>query len=196
MKIILATHNKGKLKEVKDMLADFQVFGAEEVGVFEDVVEDGETFAENALKKARFVAQKTGEWAVADDSGICIKALGGRPGVHSARWAGENSSDEDKVALTLGKIAESKDIDRSAYFESNVALVSPSGEEHVFVGRVEGKISDKPAGINRPKLPYDLIFIPEGHNRTFAQMSDEEKNSMSHRGRAFEKLKKFLVEMK
>ncbi len=98
MKIIFATHNQGKLKEMKELLSGFEVMSAEEAGVSDDVIEDGMTFKENALKKARFVAGKTGEWAVADDSGICIDVLDGAPGVMSARWA---KSDEDKINLTL-----------------------------------------------------------------------------------------------
>lgn len=196
MKIVFATHNSGKLVEMRNLLDGFEVVSAEEAGVFDDVVEDGETFAENALKKARFVSQKTGEWAVADDSGICIAALDGRPGVYSARWAGENASDDEMINFTLNEMKDVDHDNRQAYFVSVAALVSPAGKEHVFEGRIDGKITTKPIGTPRKKLPYDLIFSPIGTDRTFAEMSDEEKNSLSHRGLAFQKLKKFLEEKK
>lgn len=106
MKLIFATHNVGKAKEMRAMLAslDIEVVSADEVGIHDDVVEDGQTFAENAAKKARFVAERTGEWVVADDSGICIDALGGEPGVYSARWAGENITAETLIQKTLERL--------------------------------------------------------------------------------------------
>lgn len=194
MKLIFATHNIGKVKEIRTLLEGLpvEVMSADEAGVREDVVEDGATFQENALKKARFVAERTGEWAVADDSGVCIEVLGGKPGVHSARWAGEDATDEVMVGHTLRAVEDVPEGKREAWFESAVALVAPDGREWTFVGKVNGCIAIQPRGINRPKLPYDLIFIPEGHDRTFAEMSDVEKNSMSHRGRAFQKLREFM----
>lgn len=193
MKIVFATQNKGKLIEMKVLLSDWEVISASEAGVSEEIVEDGKTFIDNSLKKARYVAERTNEWAVADDSGLCIKALDGAPGVYSARWAGENADDMDLVNYTLAKMKNVLEPERQAWFESAVALVSPDGKEYVFSGRINGSIALAPAGKNRPKLPYDLIFRPTGEERTFAQMSDAEKNSMSHRGLAFKKLKEFLV---
>ena len=189
MKIIFATHNQGKLREMKELLPGFDVMGAEEAGVFEDVIEDGQTFVENALKKARFVTQKTGQWAVADDSGICIDTLGGAPGIMSARWA---ESDEDKISLTLEKLKEVSEDKRGAWIEAVLALVSPDGREWTFDGRVDGRIALEPRGENRNKLPYDRLFIPEGHDCTFAEMTAAEKHILSHRGKAFKKLKEFL----
>lgn len=188
MKIVFATQNKGKVKEMKALLDSFDVVSAGEVGIFEDVVEDGKTFSENAMKKARFVAKESGQWSVADDSGLCIDALDGQPGIFSARWAGEN----DLVEFTLDKMKNVPEGKRGAYFESSVALVSPKGKECLFSGKVPGRISQKPKGVLRPKLPYDLIFIPEGYEQTFSEMTDEEKNKLSHRGKAFAKLKDFL----
>jgi XTP/dITP diphosphohydrolase len=189
MKIIFATHNQGKLKEMRELLPGFEVMGAEEAGVFEDVIEDGQTFAENALKKAQFVVKKTGQWAVADDSGICIEALGGAPGIMSARWA---ESDEDKINLTLEKLKDVPEKERGAWIEAALALVSPDGRVWIFDGRVDGQIAFEPRGENRKKLPYDKIFIPAGHDKTFAEMTAAEKHILSHRGRAFRKLKEFL----
>lgn len=193
-RIVFATHNPGKVIEMRQMLEwlPIEVLSADEVGVMEDVVEDAETFAENALKKAQFVAQKSGEWAVADDSGIMIDALGGRPGVHSRRWAGEDVNDKGLLEFTLRALEDVEEGGRGATFQSSVALVSPAGEEHVFEATLTGTITTGPRGTPRPKLPYDLLFCPIGHNRTFAEMSDQEKNSLSHRGLAFEKLKFFI----
>lgn len=189
MKLIFATYNLGKLKEIKEILPDFEILGLDDVGIKEDIIENGKTFAENALIKARCVSKKTGEWTSADDSGICIDALGGAPGIYSARFA---ETDEDKIKLTLEKMKDIQEEKRQAYIEASIALVSPEGKEFVFNGRVNGTIAEEPRGINRLHLPYDLIFIPDGETRTFAEMSSDEKNKMSHRGLALEKLKLFL----
>lgn len=191
MKLIFATHNPGKVIEMRKLLADldFDVMSADEAGVTEDVVEDGKTFEENSLKKARFVAQKSGEWAVADDTGICIESLDNQPGIRSARWAGEGVTDQQLIDFTLAQITSEN---RRAYFESCISLVAPDGREFTFIGKLHGRVALEPTGIPRPKLPYDQIFIPEGQDRTFAEMSLEEKNSLSHRGIAFRKLKEFL----
>ena len=194
MKIVFATRNAGKIIEMRTLLddLDIRILSLDESGIFEEIEEDGKTFEENALKKAKFVAQKAGEWAIADDSGICLKALGNAPGVLTARWAGDDSSDKNLVKHTLEQMKDVPEGERQAYFESVIALVSPDGKKYVFQGRVDGIVAKEPRGVNRPKLPYDLIFIPEGETRTFAEMSDAEKNSMSHRGRAFEKLREFF----
>lgn len=194
-KLIFATHNPGKLIELKELVSvlSVSVKGAKEAGVFEDVVEDGKTFAENALKKARFVAEQTGEWSAGDDSGIEIKALDGRPGVYTARWAGEGADDATLVSHTLSELKDVPVGEREAVFHCVIALVSPEGEEWLFDGIVEGEITLEPHGENRYKLPYDLIFKSKGYDKTFAQMTDEEKNALSHRGRAFQKLKAFIA---
>ncbi|KKT25137.1 MAG: Non-canonical purine NTP pyrophosphatase [Parcubacteria group bacterium GW2011_GWA2_43_9b] len=192
-RLIFATHNTGKVKEMRSILSGLgvEVLSAEEAGIFEDVIEDGKTFEENALKKAKFIADKTGEWAVADDSGLCIEALDGAPGIHSARWAGGF----DLVEYTLAKMKDILDIKRSAYFKSVAALYASDGRHWFFRGVIRGRISLEASGVNRPKLPYDLIFIPDGYDRTFAGMSDIEKNSLSHRGLAFSQLKNFIADM-
>jgi len=206
-RLVFATHNPGKIEEMRQLLGDLniEVASADEAGVHDDVEEDGMTFEENALKKARFVASTTGEWAVADDSGITIDALDGRPGVYTARWAGEGASDEELVRHTLEQLKDVEEGRRGASFHSVVALVSPQNESWTFEGIVEGEVVVTPRGTPRVKLPYDVLFCPfplrstqssfegqVGHNRTFAEMSDEQKNALSHRGRAFAKLKKFL----
>jgi len=197
MKLVFATHNPGKLKEMKDILKGLaiEVQSADKAGVTEDVVEDGKTFAENALKKARFVTQKTGEWAVADDSGICIKALNNAPGVITARWAGEGASDKKLEQYSLAQMKDIPEGQRGAWMESTVVLTAPDGRRWTFTGKVEGHIPLKPAGKRRPGMPHDAIFILCGHSRTFAEMNLEEKNNLSHRGSAFRQLKEFIKKL-
>ena len=195
MKIIFATHNNGKLKEMLEILRDLDIdlLSTKEVGLKEEPIEDGATFEENALKKARFTAAQTKEWAIADDSGICIDELGGLPGVVSARWAGEAASDEKIIRHTLTALASTPPDKRGAYFETAAVLTAPDGRYWIFTAKINGHIATAPRGLPRPKLPYDLIFIPDGHQKTFAEMSDDEKNSLSHRGLAFRQLKAFLT---
>ncbi len=194
MNLIFATHNTGKLEEMKEILhgLDFEIQSAREAGVTDEVIEDSLTFQENALKKAREVCAKTGMLSLADDSGVCIDALGGAPGVYTARWAGEGASDEMLVSHTLNTMRGFDEDDRGAAFICVAALVHPDGREWTFEGRVVGRIAKAPAGTSRPKLPYDVIFIPEGQKRTFAQMPIEEKHALSHRGRAMRKVRDFL----
>lgn len=194
MDLVFATKNNGKIKEMKSLLEglDINVLSSDEAGIEEDVTEDKETFFGNAFKKADFVAKKSGKYAIADDSGICIEALDGMPGVYSARWAGEAKDDWEIIKYTLDKMKNIPQENRQAYFKSVVVAVSPSGDYRSFEGRVDGYIPFEPRGEMRQKLPYDVIFIPEGFDKTFAQMSDSDKNRLSHRGKAFEKLREFI----
>ncbi|MBU0707676.1 RdgB/HAM1 family non-canonical purine NTP pyrophosphatase [Patescibacteria group bacterium] len=188
MKLIFATHNPGKLIEMQALLSDLdiEVQSAYDLGL-EEPIEDGKTLEENSLIKARYVSEKIGEWAVADDTGIFIKALDGAPGIRCSRWF-----DGDKAKYTLDKMKDVPVGERQAYFETVSALVSPEGKEWIFRGKIDGTISLKAIGKSRPKLPYDLVFIPDGEKRTFSEMTDEEKNQISHRGIAFRKLREFL----
>lgn len=192
MRLIFATHNPGKLGEMKSILAGlpYEIESAQEAGVLEEIIEDGLTFEENALIKARAVCQITNALSLADDSGICLNALDDAPGVFTARWAGEGASDARLVEHTLEQM--SGKTDRKAAFVCVAALVTPDGRTWTFEGRVEGTLATEPRGTARPKLPYDAIFIPEGETRTFAEMPEEEKHAMSHRGRAMRKVKEFL----
>lgn len=192
---MFATHNEGKIAEMRKILVDLpiEVVSAREAGVREEPTEDVTTFEENAIKKARFVAERTNEWSVADDSGICIDALGGRPGVLSARWAGEGAGDKDIETCTLAALQGVPAAKRTARFVSSVALAAPDGRLWTFNGEVAGTVAETPRGLPRRKLPYDTIFIPSRGNRTFAEMTDAEKNKISHRGLAFAKLKKFIL---
>ena len=193
-KIVFATHNQGKVQEISEILKDLAVLvvSADEAGIREDVVEDGKTFEENALKKSEFVGKIANEWAMGDDSGICVEALDGAPGIFSARWAGEGAPGHKWIELLVSKLEGVAENKRGAWFETVVTLRSPTGEYWTFVGRINGTIAVAPRGISHPHLPYDSVFIPEGETRTFAEMTKEEKNAISHRGRAFRKLKDFI----
>jgi XTP/dITP diphosphohydrolase len=195
MKLIFATHNEGKIREMKKILAglDVEILSAAEAGVLEEPVEDGVTFADNALLKAKYVFERTKEWTVADDSGLCVEALNGAPGLLTARWAGVKATGEEKADKVLRELGDLPAEKRGAYFECSAALLSPSGEHWIFVGRARGTIATKQREtIKRPHLPYDAIFIPQGFEKTFGEMTDEEKEVLSHRGQAFLKLKDFL----
>lgn len=196
MKLVFATHNAGKIREMKNILAglDLEIVSAVDAGVLEEPVEDGATFADNALIKARYTAEKTGEWTVADDSGLCVEFLNGAPGVFSARWAGEGASGEEKANKVLRELSKAPLEKRKAYFESALVLVSPLGEHWIFSGRIHGHITtEKREAFSRPNLPYDVILAPDGYEKTFGEMTDEEKNALSHRGKAFRDLKDFLL---
>jgi XTP/dITP diphosphohydrolase len=197
MELIFATNNQGKLKEMRALLfdLDIKVWGASQAGADEEVIEDGETFFDNAYKKAEFVASKSGKYALADDSGLCIDHLNGEPGVRTARWAGENAGDQELVEYTLRILKGVPSEKRGARFKSVLVLVSPDNKYWSFEGEVKGVVTRSPQGENRSSLPYDLIFQPNGFDITFAQMSDEQKNSLSHRGKAFQKLREFLLSM-
>jgi XTP/dITP diphosphohydrolase len=196
MKLIFATHNHRKALEMRQILAglDIDVVSADEAGVTEDVIEDGKTFADNALKKARFVAGKSGQWSVADDSGLCVTALNDAPGVFSARYAGEGAKGSQMVAKLLDQMKGVPEGKRQAWFASTAALVAPDGRHWIFSGKVSGRIAATPRGEISDKMPYDTVFIPDGFRSTFSEMRDDQKNGLSHRGMAFRQLKRFLSE--
>ena len=186
-RLVLATHNVHKVRELCRILADAGV-GAELVGTdvypdLPDVVETGTTFAENALLKAHAVAAATGLPAVADDSGLCVDVLGGMPGVFSARWAGRHGDDAANLALVLAQLSDVPDDRRGAHFACAAALAMPHGSEYVVEGRLVGSLTREPRGSNG--FGYDPIFVPDGDTRTTAEMSPDEKDAISHRGRAF-----------
>ena len=196
MKVIAATKNKGKIREMEEILSELgiEIVSQQNMGIDVDVEETGDTFEKNALIKARAVAMISDSPVLADDSGICVDALGGAPGVYSARYAGDNATDEDKINKMLCEIGNSED--RSAKFVTAVAFIFPDGREVTATGEVKGHITEKPAGGGG--FGYDPIFFSEELKKTFAEASDEEKNSVSHRGRAlrnlYEKLKNMEVE--
>ncbi len=186
-RIVLATRNAGKLIELdRILLASAVRVRLLTLGQFPDapdVAETGATFAENAMLKARAVAEFTGLAAVADDSGICVDALNGMPGVLSARWAGRHGNDAANLRLLLDQVADVPDGRRGAHFACAAALALPAGEVAVSEGKVTGRIIREPRGTGG--FGYDPIFLPEGETRTTAEMSAHEKDAISHRGRAF-----------
>ncbi len=188
--VILATRNPAKLAELARILdASRTGVAAADLNAFPDlgeVAETGLTFTENALLKARAVAAHTGLPAVADDSGLCVDALNGMPGVLSARWSGRHGDDEGNLRLLLAQLAGVPPDRRAAHFTCAAALVLPLGAEHVTEGTVYGWLTDAPRGSNG--FGYDPIFVPDGSERTTAQMSPAEKDSISHRGRALRAL--------
>lgn len=186
MKLIIASNNKHKIYEIKKILgSEFDsIVSLSEAGITHETVEDGATFMENALKKAREIAEISHEVALADDSGICAHALGGEPGVFSARYSGGHGNDTDNNNLLIKNLSDKSD--KSAHYTAAVALVYPDGREVCAEGYMYGKIIDTPRG--ERGFGYDPIFIPDGEERTVAQMTDEEKNAISHRARALKNL--------
>jgi XTP/dITP diphosphohydrolase len=188
--IMLATRNPDKLAELRRILAAARVNVAvtdlDEAPDMPEVAETGRTFADNALLKARAVAAFTGLPVVADDSGLCVDALNGMPGVLSARWSGRHGDDAANLRLVLGQISDVPAGQRGAHFACAAALVLPAGAEHVAEGTVHGSLTDAPRGSNG--FGYDPIFVPEGSQLTTAQMSAEAKDQISHRGRALRAL--------
>lgn len=191
-KIVVASHNQGKINEIKAMLEPFgvEVFSAGELDL-PDVEETGTTFEENARLKADELSKLSGIPCLADDSGLCVDALNGAPGVYSARYA-PNRDFVKGAEMMLEEIAESGSKNRAAHFACVLAFAVPNGKTKVFEGRVDGQIAEAPSG--EGGFGYDPIFIPEGYDRTFANFSKEEKAKISHRGRAFEKFIKQVFE--
>ncbi|MBN8425774.1 RdgB/HAM1 family non-canonical purine NTP pyrophosphatase [Microbacterium esteraromaticum] len=187
MRVVLATHNPHKIAELQQIVAltrpDLEVVGYDGP----EPVEDGVTFAENALIKARAAAAHTGLAAVADDSGICVDVLGGSPGVFSAYWAGQKKDAVANLDLLLDQLRDIADPHRAAQFRSTIALVTADGAEHVVEGIWAGRLAHAPAG--EGGFGYDPIFIPAGQDpaseRTVAEFSADEKQAQSHRARAF-----------
>jgi len=187
-KIIFATNNKHKLEEVQQILAsNFEVLGLKEIGFAGDIPETGKTLEENALIKSKFVFEKFGLDCFSDDTGLEIEALDGRPGVYSARYAGEDGNSENNIVKILSELHGIEN--RKARFRTVVSLII-DGAEHFFEGIVNGRIIDEKRGA--VGFGYDPVFVPDGNNKTFAQMSSDLKNKISHRGKAIEKLVAFL----
>lgn len=194
-RLVLATRNLGKLAELRRILDEaglkVELLGPDSFADLPEVAETGQSFAENALLKARAIAAGTGMPAVADDSGLCVDALNGMPGVLSARWAGRHGDDEANLDLVLGQLADVPDEGRGARFACAAALAMPDGEADVVEGELLGVLLRERVGTNG--FGYDPIFRPNGHDRTTAQMSAAEKDAISHRGRALRALVPILA---
>ena len=182
--LVLASGNKGKLAEFQRLLdgLDVQIHSMKEYPEIGEIVEDGSSFAENALIKARAVCKATGKPAMADDSGLAVDALNGAPGIYSARFAGEQRSDADNNAKVLELLKDVKDADRTARFFCAIALVLPDGREYTVEGTCEGTILHAIRG--EGGFGYDPLFYVETMDKTFAELTMEEKNRISHRGHA------------
>ena len=186
-KLLLATRNKGKIEEFRRILEDIAAGQIELVGLdqfpsLHDVDETGSTFEENALLKAREMCAASGIPAIADDSGLCVDYLNGDPGIFSARWAGSHGDDKANTAKVLASLADVQDEKRSAHFTCVAALALPDGRTHVEEGKFEGWILREPIGDQG--FGYDPIFRPDGYSISSAQLSAEEKDEISHRGKS------------
>jgi XTP/dITP diphosphohydrolase len=182
--VVLATRNPGKVRELSALLADLPL-EVKSLLDFPDMpflVEEGATYAENAMAKALTVSRATGQEALADDSGIEIDALDGAPGVHSSRWLGEDASDADRNTAVLERLRGVSPEARTARFRAVVAIAQPDGTVRTFEGVVEGRIAERPAG--REGFGYDPIFLVQGEGRTMAELDSQIKNRISHRARA------------
>lgn len=196
-RVVLATRNRHKIDELRAILAatgvDVELAGVDRFPHVPDVVETGVTFAENALLKAAEVSARTGFPAIADDSGLCVDVLGGAPGIFSARWAGKHGDDDANLDLLLAQLADIGDEHRQAHFACAAALALPSGKQIVREGRIDGTLLRARRGTNG--FGYDPIFLPDGYDRTTAEMAAEEKNAISHRTRAFQALAQDLADL-
>lgn len=193
VQVMLATRNAGKIVELRQILdgvsgpdgGPIELVGMDAFPDL-DVVESGVTFAENALLKAHEVAHVTGLPAIADDSGLAVDVLGGSPGVFSARWSGRHGDDRANLELLLAQLGDVPDEHRQAHFACAAAFARPDGKEHVLHGRLAGTLTRSPRGTNG--FGYDPILVPDGDTRTCAELTAAEKNSISHRARAFRAL--------
>lgn len=197
VRLVLATHNAHKVRELREILVPAlpgldpaSIVGAGDVGAPEPV-EDGLTFAENALIKARAIAAFTGLPAVADDSGLVVDVLGGAPGIFSARWSGRHGDDAANLELLLAQLADIAPAHRAARFTCAAALVTPDGREEVRTGSLDGTLATEPRGGHG--FGYDPVLVPLGESRTCAELTPEEKNAISHRGKAFRALAPVVV---
>jgi len=185
-KLVIASRNNHKIQEMRRILEqaglDIELVGTAEFPDLPDVEETGSTFAANAMLKARVVSEFTGLPAVGDDSGLCVDALNGMPGILSARWSGTHGNDQANLELLLAQISQVPSDRRGASFICAAAYVHPDGTEFVVEGQMSGTLIDAPVGTNG--FGYDPIFVPQGHQITSAQMSAELKDSISHRGKA------------
>lgn len=192
MQIILSTRNPSKALQIQELFSDSSIIvrTLEQARIDGEAVEDGTTLEDNAFKKAWFAHERAeGAWTMADDTGIFITALDGEPGVRSARWAGDVST-EEIMQHCLSRLEGAAD--RSAIFRTVVVLVSPEGAKHVFTGEVSGILLEAPRVSPQPKMPYSPLFVPDDETLTWAEMSTEYENAISHRGKAFHQVRQFL----
>ena len=196
--LVLATRNNGKIVEFRRILdslapGEIDLVGVDQFPDLIDVEETGKTFEENALLKAHYTARATGLPAISDDSGLCVDALNGDPGIYSARWAGVHGDDKANLEKILGQLMQVPDENRGAHFTCAAALALPDGREHVEEGVFQGRILHAPIGENG--FGYDPIFAPLGMSISSAQMNASEKDSISHRGKALREIAPHVIQM-
>lgn len=195
-RIVFATGNPAKIKEMQAFIDQhhmpIKIISQRNAGIIGEAVEDGETFTENSKKKALFAAEKLDDWVIAEDAGMCVSHLDGAPGVYSARFAGVGASAQEIVDKTIVLLEGVPASDRGAYFECVFTLMSPQGEVHQFAGRTDGIVSLYAHEEYDRRFPYDAVFIPKGSAKTYGEMTHEEKNACSHRGKALRKLNAWL----
>jgi XTP/dITP diphosphohydrolase len=194
MNIILSTRNPSKALQINTIFQDtpIEIVTLDEANIEGEAVENGKTLEENAVKKALYAFEKSdgSSWVMADDTGIFIPSLNNEPGVISARWAGENATTKEITDYCLKRLEGEND--RSAIFRTVVSLISPIGEQYLFTGEVAGKILEVPRCEPQPKMPYSPLFMPDGTNKVWAEMTTEEENKISHRGKAFRQVVEFF----
>lgn len=189
MKLVFASNNRGKIREASEILGEgVTLLTPSEVGILEDIPETGTTLCENSLQKARYIYEKTGLDCFADDTGLEVDCLGGAPGVHTARYAGEDKNPSANIDKLLREMSGAEN--RSARFHTSVTLIL-GGEYHFFEGIMEGSIALERSG--RGGFGYDPVFVPSGRDCTAAELSEEEKNAISHRGKALRTMAEFLL---
>jgi len=193
MELVLATRNRDKIKEIKEFFKDLnlKIFSIEDFKDIPEIKENGNSFVENSLKKARTVRDYTNRLSLSDDSGLVVFALNGRPGIHSSRYAGEKATYEDNINKLLKEMSDITD--RKAKFVCVVSIVTPEGEEHILTGEIEGEILKEKRG--ESGFGYDPVFFVREYNMTFAEMSMELKNKISHRAIALSKAREFLMSL-
>lgn len=193
--IILSSRNPSKIAQIKPFFEDLPVVlrSLDEAGIAGDAIENGDTLEENALKKVLFARAQTTDWVVADDTGLFIDALDGKPGVHSARWAGPDATTEDILAFVLAQLKDIPLDQRTATFRTVAIVLDPTGATYAFEGVVPGILLTEPRVPPQPKMPYSAIFQPLGRTKTWAEMTVEEENAISHRGAAFRKVREFFL---
>ena len=188
MKLVFASNNSNKIKEIQQLLpSSFEIISLQDIGCTEDIPETADTIEGNAILKANYVTQKYGFNCFADDSGLEVEILNGAPGVYSARYAGEPKNDDNNMNKLLENLKD-KD-NRTANFKTVICL-NINGEQHLFTGIINGKIIDEKTGTNG--FGYDPVFVPDGFTKTFAELTMQEKSSISHRGQAVKQLVAFL----
>lgn len=194
MNIVLSTRNISKAEQIKAMFSSslINIQTLDEAGIAGEAIENGKTLKENAFKKAFFAFTFTekGYWTMADNTGIFIDALNGKPGIKSAIWAGEGKTTLETMEYCLLKMKGIKN--RTARFETVVALISPEGKEYFFTGKIYGNLLESPCMDPQPSMPYSSLFMPDGHNKVWAEMTIDEENEISQRGKAFRQVLEFL----